>query len=167
MGVGTRECTRDRNAILPVGPAIISGRPRRVADGQGRSFIAASGIGQDTGLKLVRRGEGLGQLRRQGIGQHQLVAGNADRCIDAAKCILDDDAVALAAQDQADAWIVVRLAVVIIQCREIEIHLAGVLRLERPRLQVDGDKAAQLAVVEEQVDVKNLARQPRDDAGCR
>jgi hypothetical protein len=31
------------------------------------------------------------------------------------------------------------------------------LRLERPCLQVDGDKAAQLAVVEEQVDVEILA----------
>ena len=31
------------------------------------------------------------------------------------------------------------------------------LRLEWPRLQIDGDQAAQLAVVEEQVDVEILA----------
>ena len=45
----------------------------------------------------------------------------------------------------------------VIQRGEIEIHLARMLRLERPRLQVDGDQATQLAVIEEQVDVKILS----------
>ena len=98
----------------------------------------------------------LGQLRRQRVGQHQFIAGHADRRVDAAQRILDDDAVALAAQDQADAGVIARLAVAVIQRREIEIHLAGMLRLERSRLQVAGDQAAQLAVIEEQVDVKIL-----------
>ena len=35
---------------------------------------------------------------------------------------------------------------------EVEIHLAGKLRLECFRLQIDDDKAAQLQVIEEKID---------------
>jgi hypothetical protein len=102
--------TRCRTGILPVAPASFSVRSIRAANGQGRSFIVVSGVGQDTGLKLITRGEGRGQLCRQGVGQHQLVTRHADRRVDAAQGILDDNTVALAAQDQADAGIVAGLA---------------------------------------------------------
>jgi hypothetical protein len=52
-------------------------------------LLVASGVGQHAGLKLLGRGKRLGQLRRQGVRQHQLVTGHADRRV--------DDAVALAA----------------------------------------------------------------------
>jgi hypothetical protein len=82
---------------------------------------------------------------------------HADRRVNAAQRIFDDNTVALAAQDQADAGIVAGLAVAIIECSEIEIHLARMLGLEWSRLQIAGGQGAQPAVIEQQVDVEILA----------
>ena len=45
----------------------------------------------------------------------------------------------------------------VVDRREIEIHLAGELGLERNGLQIDDHVAAQLEVIEEQVDAKFFA----------
>jgi len=47
-----------------------------------------------------------------------------------------------AAENEADAGVIARLALEVVECREIEIHLARMFRPERPRLQVDGHEAA-------------------------
>lgn len=46
---------------------------------------------------------------------------------------------------------------VVINRRQVEVHLAGVLRLELVDLEVDDDEAAQAEVVEEQVEIEILA----------
>jgi len=45
----------------------------------------------------------------------------------------------------------------VVDCRQIEVHLAGVLRLEGSHLQVDDNKAAQSYVVEEQIKLEVFA----------
>src|SRR5262249_10929013 len=79
--------------------------------------------------------------------------GDADRFAQVAEGVLDDDPVLLPAEDQADRRLVGRrLAQEVIHRREIEIHLAGKLRLKRPHLEIDNDVAMKPAVVEEQID---------------
>ena len=66
-----------------------------------------------------------------------------------AKRVLGNDAVFFLAQNEADTRLVVRVTKQIIPCGKIEVHLAGIFRLER---------TSQLHVVEEQVDSVFLAR---------
>lgn len=124
---------------------------------KGRLFTASLVVGQDAGLQLLRGGEGVRQRCRQRIRQQQAIACHANRRVDVAKRILDDDPVVFAAKDQPDAGIVARFTVPIIQRRETKIHLAGVLGLERAHLQVNRDQAAQPPLIEEQVDIDILA----------
>jgi hypothetical protein len=62
----------------------------------------------------------------------------------------------LAAQDQPDTGIVARFTFEVVESGEIEIHLASMLRPERPRLEIDGDQTAQFAVIEKKIDVEIL-----------
>src|SRR5262249_27110594 len=57
---------------------------------------------------------------------------------------------------QADGWGVGRVAELIVYYAQVEVHLAGVLGLEGPFLQVDDHERPQPEVVEEQVDVEVL-----------
>ena len=52
--------------------------------------------------------------------------------------------------------LVVGMAHQVVDRREVEVHLARVLGLELGRLEVDDDVAAQLQVIEEEVDVEVL-----------
>ena len=45
----------------------------------------------------------------------------------------------------------------VVDSGEIEIHLAGVLRLERAHFEIDDHEASKLEVVEQQVDLKIFA----------
>src|SRR5258707_652938 len=49
------------------------------------------------------------------------------------------------------------MAQLIVHCRKVEVHLTGIFRFERSRLQIDDDVAAQLEMIKKQVDVKILA----------
>ena len=60
--------------------------------------------------------------------------------------------VAVLAEDHADGGSVGLVAELVIDNAQIEVHLAGVFGFEFAFLQVDHDKAAQLQVVEQQVD---------------
>ena len=74
--------------------------------------------------------------------------GNSNRCVDVTQRIFHHNPVVLAAKDEPDTWIVARLTILVIQRREVEVHLARVLRLERARLQIHCDEAAQPSLVE-------------------
>lgn len=60
----------------------------------------------------------------------------------------------LLAQDDADAWLVIRVAQQIVHRRKVEVHLASELRPELHHLEVDHDKASQPKVIEEKVEVE-------------
>ena len=53
------------------------------------------------------------------------------------------------AENESDARLIVRMAQAVVNGGKVEVHLAGVLWLERRHLQVDDDEAAELEVVEE------------------
>ena len=55
------------------------------------------------------------------------------------------------------ARLVISVAEHVIHGREVKVHLARVLRLERPHLQIDNDEASQLQMVEEQVEPEILS----------
>ena len=61
------------------------------------------------------------------------------------------------AENQADARLVVGVPKQVVNGGEIEVHLAGVFRFERPSLQIDDAEAAQLEVVEEQIELEVFA----------
>src|SRR5262249_29854065 len=56
------------------------------------------------------------------------------------------------AEDEAERRLLPALAIAPVEPAQVELHLALVLRLERADLEVHGHKAAELAVVEEQVE---------------
>lgn len=82
---------------------------------------------------------------------------DAQRLGHVAQRVFRDDAVLFLAQDQADAGFVIGVAQQIIYGGKLEVHLAGVLRLERAPFEVEDHVAAELEVIEEQVDPVFLA----------
>ena len=88
-----------------------------------------------------------GQGGWQGGGDQYPVFSHPDRSADVAQGIFDHDLVALVAEDQADARTVFRLAFPVIKRGEIEVHLAGMLRLEGADLEIDSNQTAQPAAL--------------------
>ena len=84
----------------------------------------------------------------------QFVVGNTDGFIDVAQGIFREDAVLRLAQDEADGGRVLWVAELVIDHRAVEIHLAGVFGLEVAFLEIDHNEAAQMEVVEEQVEIE-------------
>ena len=97
-------------------------------------------------------GEAGSQFAGQGAGE--FVIGDADGFVDVAQGVLGEDAVFGLAEDQADGWLVGGVAELVIDGGAVEVHLAGVFRLEVALLQFDDNEAAKLEVVEEQVEVE-------------
>ena len=91
---------------------------------------------------------------RPGGSAGQFVFGNPDGLAHAAQRVLGEDVVAVLAEDQADRGRVGLVAELVIDNAQIEVHLAGVFGFELAFLEVDHDKAAQLQVVEQEVDVE-------------
>lgn len=83
-----------------------------------------------------------------------LVLGYADRLVHPAECVFGDDVVAVLTEDQADGWAVVGMTQLVVHYTQIEVHLASVLGFEGAGLQVDHHEAAELQVIEQQVDVE-------------
>lgn len=90
------------------------------------------------------------QVLRQ--GWQQLVFGHTDRVGFALEGKLHFHIVFLGAEDDADRGIVVWRPLVGIEQIEVEVHLAGVLRLELADFQFDRHQALEEAMVEEQID---------------
>src|SRR3954464_3865877 len=99
------------------------------------------------GLELLRAGEGVAQV----VGHHA-VARDADRLLLPLEGVLGHQAVLGLAEDEADGGLVVGAAEEVVDGGEIEAHLAGVLGLEVRHLELDDDVAAQVEVVEEEVE---------------
>jgi hypothetical protein len=110
----------------------------------------APGFGFQFGFNLRDGGKAGNQPR--GKGTRELIFRNADRLVDAAQGVLSDDAVAFLAENEADRGSVGGMAKFVIQDVEVEVHFAGVLGLEVFGFEVDDDEAAEVEVVEKEVD---------------
>src|ERR1035437_4301932 len=76
---------------------------------------------------------------------------DAKRLSDIAEGVLRHNSALRFAQDEANTRLVVGMAKHVIDGGEVEVHLAGILRLKCAHPQVDNDEASELQVVEEQV----------------
>jgi len=101
------------------------------------------------GFNFFHGRQGRLEFRRQDAGE--FVFGNANRFAHAAQSILGDYLVAILTQYQANGRRIGLVAELVIDDAQIEVHLAGVFRLEFSCLQIDHDEAADLQVVEQQV----------------
>lgn len=71
--------------------------------------------------------------------------------------ILNHRFVLALAQDDADGRLIVEMAHQIVHCRQVELHLPSVPRTELFHLEINDDKAAQLQVVEEEINEELVA----------
>ena len=60
--------------------------------------------------------------------------------------------VLLGAEDDADGRVVAGSALLVVQQVQVEVHLAGVFRFERPDFQFKGHQGFEKTVIEKQVD---------------
>jgi len=72
-----------------------------------------------------------------------------------AERVLDDKLLLRLAENEADAWLIARMFEEIVHRCKVEVHLAGVLRLERSALQVFCGARRYVALA-----VRRLARRP-------
>ena len=61
------------------------------------------------------------------------------------------------AENQSDAWLVAWVLKHVVDCRQVEDHLACILRFELAALQVDDDEASKFEVIEDKVEPVVLA----------
>ena len=104
------------------------------------------------GFELFDAREDRGELRWQGLGQ--FVIGDADGFIDIAEGVFSEDAVLGLAENETEGGAVGGMAELVVDDGAIEIHLADVFRLEVAAFEFDDDEAAELEVIEEQVEVE-------------
>ena len=95
------------------------------------------------------RGQGRLQFPRQRAGQ--LVLGNANGSAHVVQVVFCHDTILLLAEDQTDGGPIVFVAQAVVHGAEVEVHLAGVLRLECAAPELDHEETAQLEVVEQQL----------------
>jgi hypothetical protein len=86
-------------------------------------------------------------LQALGKSAGQLVFGDTDRLGDPTKGIFRQHGFLILAEDETDSRAVVRVPQAVIDHVAIEVHLAGVFRLESPLLQFDHHEAAQAEVI--------------------
>lgn len=94
------------------------------------------------------------EIVRQGTGK--LIFGDADRLLEATQGVLQQQPVRaffLAAEDEAHGRLVVRMPQYVVHRIEIEVHLASVLGGKWTSLEVNDQVAAELQVIEEQINV--------------
>src|SRR5437667_12330321 len=77
------------------------------------------------------------------------------RCV--SKGVFRNDPILRLAKNEANARLVIRMAEHVIDGGEVEVHLAGVLRLERRHLEINDHEASKLEVVEKQIEVEVLS----------
>ena len=142
---------------------MVDARPgnRIYAGGGGRAYssrvrvVGVSGGGLQLGFQVFDGRQAAFQRLREGFEMPEL--GDADRRGHVAERVFDNQLLLGFAEDQADARLVGRVLQEIVDDGQVEVHLAGILRFERPGFQIDNDKAAQLDVVEQQIDAVFLA----------
>ena len=83
--------------------------------------------------------------------------GDTKRLSDIAEGVLRDDSVLRFAENETDTRLIVGMAQHVIDSREVEVHLARVLRFELAHLQIDHDEASELQVVKEQIELEILS----------
>lgn len=115
------------------GPVLLCARHRELAEVLGESL----GGGQRVAVELWK-----------GLGA---VLGDLDRRSAVAQGVFGNGLVGALAEDESDGGVVVRVGDEVIDGGEVEAELAYVLGLERADLQLDGDVAAQLELVEEEI----------------
>jgi len=90
-------------------------------------------------------------------------SGSCSRCVNSEipigvvvppESVFGDDPILGLAEDQSDAWFVIRVAKEIVNDCTVGIHLSCEFQFERGHLQIDDDIAAQLRVLEEQANTK-------------
>lgn len=92
-----------------------------------------------------------------GRGQMGEVAGDKDAVVHPRGGELNFDVVFVAAQENADGRLFIGAGDVLFPPVEVEVHLSGVAVLKRPDLEVEEDMAAEVAMVEDEVDVVVVA----------
>jgi len=83
-----------------------------------------------------------------------LVFGDADGLGHAAQGIFGDEAFLVLAKDETDAGLVIGMALLIVDHVEVEIHFGRVFRFECAAFQINDDEAAELQVIEEEVQIE-------------
>jgi hypothetical protein len=106
---------------------------------------------REFGFDAFDAGEAGGEVGGQGLGQ--FVVGEADGFVDVAQAVFGEDAVFGLAENETDGGGVVRFAQEVVDCGAIEIHFASILGLEVAFFEIDHDEAAQLQVVEQEVQI--------------
>ena len=96
-------------------------------------------------------------FQRLGQGLGDFIGGHADGLAGVVQGVFHNRAALLLAQDDADGGVLVLLADLPVQRRQIKLHLADELRQEFADFQFNGDKAAQTAVKQQEVDEKLFA----------
>ena len=84
----------------------------------------------------------------------ELIFADANGLGHAAQGVFRDEAFPILAEDDADAGLVVGVSHLVIHHVEVEVHLGCVLGFEGSAFQIDDDEAAQLEVIEKEVDVE-------------
>src|SRR5882672_4416938 len=82
---------------------------------------------------------------------------DSHRCRCVPESVFRNDPILRLAENEANAWLVIRMAKHVIDGGEVEVHLAGVLRLERRHLEIDDHEASKLEVVEKQIELEVLS----------
>lgn len=83
--------------------------------------------------------------------------GDAHRRCCSAKRVFNDNLGLRFAENQPDAWLVAGVLERVIDRRQVEVHLACVLRSELAALQVDDHEASKFEVIEEKIEPIVLA----------
>ncbi len=84
----------------------------------------------------------------------EFVLRDPDGGVETLQRILGNHPVAVLAEDQANGSIVGFMPQLVVHDVQVEVHLPRIAWLEGPGFQVDDDEAAELQMVEEQVDVE-------------
>jgi hypothetical protein len=98
--------------------------------------------GRQGALQIFRKGGGKPELR------------DADRLLRIAKSVFDEHFIVSLAEYDADARLIVWVFQEIVDGRKIEVHFAGVFRLEVADLQIDNDEAPESRIVKEEIEAE-------------
>src|SRR5882757_3784168 len=96
------------------------------------SSLFSIGSLPELALEFLNRRQTAFQICRKRFGE--FVFGNADRRRGISQCVFGNDLVLGFADDQPDTRLVIRMPQQVVNGGEIEVHLAGELRLKRSRL---------------------------------
>lgn len=110
--------------------------------------------GRQLSLDLIDRRQTATQFLWETLNELSLPFGDAHRLGDTAQRVLGYRAILIAAEDETDRGVVRRMFQLVIDGVQVEVKLSDMLWLEAAALELDDDKAAQLEMIEEQVNVK-------------